>query len=698
MPNAFSLSLYALALLAVLAGCSDDSRSRLAQSLPVTQPAATNSQVSYPTAIPVSPEPHPVPRAEPLLIRGVPPAYRPKGSAHSPITEEQGDYTLNFDNADIRDAVKAVLGDTLQLDYSIDPGVQGALTVHTGRPLPRAAVLSAFEAALRLSNIVLIPRGQGYEIAPAQDAARHSGLADGVGLTPGFHVVLYPLKYVSAAEIQRVLDPLVQPGTVVRIDGSRNLITLAGTENQLENLVGTIATFDVDWLRGQSFGLFPLRYAAAKSVATELGQVLGTDGPLAGLVKVQAIDRLNAILVVSPQTAYVEQLKTWIDRFDRGGERPGTQLYVYHVQHGSAAALAGVLSKAISPGGGRSNGGATADQVQPNADALGGQVSLTNAPGGTPGDAASLLGTSAGAASPLADVRITADDSNNALIIMATAESYQVIEAALKQLDTIPLQVLLEASVAEVTLTDDLQYGVQYFLRDGQLSALQSKTQATNLDLSPGGFSFLFSRSTNIKVVLDLLSSITQVKVVSSPQVMVLNNRTASLQVGDQVPVATSSSVAVQNPGAPQVNTIEMRDTGVILKVTPRVNEGGMVLLELSQEVSASVPTTTSGLDSPTIQQRKISSTVAVQDGQTLALGGLISDNRTTSRTGIPWLGDLPVVGTLFSDKTNNFTRTELLVLITPHVVYDEKSAHDVTEELRAKLPLIHAFDAPPKS
>jgi len=196
--------------------------------------------------------------------------------------------------------------------------------------------------------------------------------------------------------------------------------------------------------------------------------------------------------------------------------------------------------------------------------------------------------------------------------------------------------------------------------------------------------------------VLDLLSTVTTVKVLSSPEVMVLNNHAATLDVGDQVPIATSSAISVQAGSAPLVSTFQMQDTGVILKVTPRVNQGGLVLMDIDQEVSASVPTTSSSIQSPTIQQRKVTSSIAVQDGQTVALGGLISDTRTDSHTGIPWLGDVPVVGALFSTTSNDVDRTELLVLITPHVIRDQKTAQDVTDELRSKLPLMRSLDPKP--
>lgn len=301
-------------------------------------------------------------------------------------------------------------------------------------------------------------------------------------------------------------------------------------------------------------------------------------------------------------------------------------------------------------------------------------------------------GSSGLATAGLGRIDITADEVNNALVIMATPREYEIIEAALRQLDTVPLQVLLEAAIAEVTLTNDLRYGVQYFFQRGNSQAILSSARTAQIAPTFPGLGLIFSPSSNIRIILDALSGVTNVNVISSPEVLVLNNQTATLQVGDQVPVATQQAVSVTDPDAPIVNAIEFRDTGVILTVTPRVNRGGLVQLDITQEVSDVVPTTTSSLNSPTIQQRRIASTVAVHDGETIALGGLIRDGRTNSRSGVPVLMDIPLVGNLFSTTEQMTQRTELLVLITPRVVDSLEKARSVTEELREKLRATHIF------
>jgi general secretion pathway protein D len=639
------------------------------------------------------------PRSAPVIVPG---NENLLARSHDTVAQgvaQQGEgYVLNFDDTDIHDVLKAVLGDILQVSYTVDPTVQGNITLHTAKSLSIKDVLPSFEDALRVAGIALIQQGATYEVVPLQGAAKRSILAvhGQSGSSAGYHLEIVPLRYASVTEMQRALDPLVVPGTVVQVDTARNIIVLAGTDTELARVNDAIAMFDVDWLKTQSFGLFPLQYSQAKSVATDLEAVIGPQSPMSGLVRILPIDHLNAILVVSPRLAYVNEMRGWIARFDRGHDTGQPKLFVYDVQNGRAADLAAVLSRVLNIRSGAGNDAAAGGQAPGSSpgDSSGLGTAVSAGQGSTPAFNNPLLG---GLGSPdgsmkatADDVRITADETNNALLIMATPEKFEVLESALQRLDKVPLQVLLEACVAEVDLTDSLQYGLQYYLHANHFTALRSAIAPASLAADTGGLSLVFTNGNNIQAVLDLIATISKVKVVSAPKVLVLNNRTASIDVGDQVPVATSTAVGVTTANAPIVNTIQMLDTGIILHVTPRVNSGGLVLMDVNQEVSSSVPTTSSSINSPTIQQRKVSSSIAVQDGQTVAIGGLISDTRTRSKSGVPWLMDVPYLGNLFSLTNDSVNRTELIVLITPHVIRDQQGSQAVTDELQRKLPLMH--------
>jgi general secretion pathway protein D len=469
-------------------------------------------------------------------------------------------------------------------------------------------------------------------------------------------------------------------------------------------------------MAGMSFALFPVQVADAKDLVADLETVfLDGDSPLDGVIRFVPIERLNAVLAISPQPAYLDRAETWIDRLDRGAEGAGRRIFVYHVQNGRAADLSDVeaeiserraapvpeLAPGLSP---------VSIGLEPAPERAPAEAEAAAAPAGAepePIRPAPLQAASAPRRNDLGaieaiegsgNIRVIADETNNALVILATTAEYRMIEATLKRLDITPLQVLIEVTIAEVTLTDDLRYGLQWFFESGDNSATFSTLSTGAVASAFPGFSYLLS-GTDARVVLNALSEITDLRVISSPQLMVLDNQSARLQVGDQVPIATQSAVTVSDPDAPIVNSIQFRDTGVILEVTPRVNAGGLVVLDVLQEVSDVIATTTSDIDSPTIQQRSIESTVAVQSGDSVALGGLIKDRDENSVSGVPLLSSIPLLGNLFKTTDNREIRTELLVLITPRVVRDRREALEVTDELRRRLstlgPLEKRIEAP---
>jgi general secretion pathway protein D len=639
-------------------------------------------------------------------------------SRASVATDAAGEVTLNVVDAELREVVRLVLEDALGANYVIDPAVGGRITIQTTRPLPPEDLVPTLDAVLRMNGAALVQSGDLFQVVPIERALS-SGPIPGIrplpgASLPGFGVVVVPLRFASAPEITQVLEPFTDAGGTITVDPARNLLLLAGTGEQIATLQELVSIFDVDWLQGMSFGLFPLETATAAELAVELDAVFGNsaEGPLTGIVRVVPIERLNAILVVSAQPAYLDRAETWIERLDRAGEGAEARIYVYNVQNSRATNLAEVLgeifaartttvgeSSLLTPGLepvelGSTGGFELGQQTDENTDP-GDQTDRAQArrpsPRQRPLAAASAFAQPASTEEE-SDIRIIADDTTNSLVIQARPRDYRKIAQALEKLDVLPLQVLIEATIAEVTLSDDLRYGVEWFFRSGEFQASVSR----GLQRLPGslftrfvpGFSALFS-SDDVSVFLNALEEVTDVDVISSPQLLVLDNQTARLQVGDQVPITTQQATSVQNPDAPIVNSVELRDTGVILTVTPRVNLNGLVILEIQQEVSNVVRSetqTSSEQSTPTINQRQISSTVAVQSGETVALGGLITDNRERGSSGLPFLSKIPVIGALFGTQTNNARRTELLVMLTPSVIGSQAEARIVTAELRRRM------------
>ncbi|HEY2069682.1 MAG TPA: type II secretion system secretin GspD [Rhizomicrobium sp.] len=644
---------------------------------------------------------------------------------HRVDVDTKGDITLNFVNADVRDVAKSVLGDYLHLNYQIAASVTGTVTIQTSQPLTREQVIPTLDRALRLNAMALINTDGVYAVVPLADAQKETGAikgpGGGVSMEYGSEVV--PLHYVGAAQMAKLLEPLAPAQGIVHADAARNILIIDGTAEQRKTLREDIALFDADWLAGMSFALYTPQYMDGSELARELDQVLGSqDSPLAGVVKLVPIDRLNAVLAISPQKKYLVKLQAWVDRLDKPGQGSDRKIYVYHVQNGRASDVASTLSKALFGGNNSSNqsspGLVRTTPTMPQSlssttstSTLGGQTAQTSSTTSTSslggGGGSGGGGIQSGPQGEFAasgtmqgernapPVNITADEVNNALVFYCTPREFKTIEDALHQLDTQPVQVFLEAVVAEVTLTKDLKFGLQYFYQPNGQNSLTLSGGSTGYPLSQAfpGFSYMFSNNSNIQVVLNALENVTHVEVISSPKIMVLNNLTATLQVGDQVPIETAQSIATVTNDAPIINSIQYEDTGVILKVTPRVNRGGLVMMDISQEVSAVDPSISSGdISSPAIEQRKIDSSIAVQDGETVALGGLITDEKSYGKSGLPFLQDIPLLGNLFTTKTDDHDRTELIVLITPHVIDNIQKARAITDELRRKLPSVEAL------
>ena len=665
------------------------------------------------------------------------------------------DVTLNFVDTDLHEVMRSVLGDLLGLSYVVDPKLQATITVQTTRPLHRDQVLPALQGILRADGFGLVETGGIYRVVPVDDVAHHPAStsiagqdARPAGGSVGVQVV--PLKYVSAAGLRETIDAILPKGVSVQTDSARNLLILTGTGDDVAPVVDLVRSFDVDWLKAMSFAIYPVETSSPRAVVADLNTVFSahSSGPLAGALRFEPLDRLNAVLVVAPQRAYLDEARRWVERFDRGDDESTPRLFEYHVQNSRAADLAKVISQIFGTGTTQAQ---TSAQIAPGANAVqlnsgtgglgtvgtssvgnaGGQITLggptTGGAGatgtsGTPGAvtpgagttspimptgtdatedsatlASGLKSTFGGQAdtgdATLPKLKVVADDKNNILLIYARPRDYHMLEQTLQRLDIVPVQVLIEATIAEVTLNNDLQYGLQWFFTKGAgRFGLSSGTSFTNTSAditgSVPGFNYVLG-GTNTKVVLSALSDITKVNVVSSPELLVLDHRTAALQVGDQVPVINQTQQSTVASDAALIQSIQYVNTGVVLQVTPRVNKTGIVTLDIDQSVSDVAKTTSSGIDSPTISQRRVVTSAVVKDGDTIALGGLISRNKTVGSSGIPFLADIPVLGALFGTQTRNDDRTELLILLTPRIIRDSDEARNVTEELRNRLEAI---------
>jgi general secretion pathway protein D len=625
------------------------------------------------------------------------------------ITDASGSLTLNFEGADLREVLRTILGDILKENYVVDPRVGGTITLRTARPIPKSATLHTLEEVLRMNGAVMIREADGvFRILPMAAAGKGNAtpqlFAAGKPLPGGFSIQVVPLKFIGGADMAKILEPLAGEGSSVRLDPIRNLLFLSGTQLQLQHMLSTVDMFDVDWLSGMSVGLFTLQSVDVKTVHGELERLLGDNnmGPLAGAVRVIPIERLNAMLVFTPQAKYLEQARTWVERLDRPGSGGGGQrLYVYQVQNGKAENLATLLNDAFSKKG--SQGKATpAATLAPGTTPA--QIK-SNLPGGDADKAAqppTSAKVTAGAQDSVGvpqDVRVIADKDNNALLILASPSDYESIESAIRKIDTAVRQVLVEVTIAEISLKDELKYGLEWYFRNGSRISGQLDLGLAGITALVPGFSWSWVNSAgDMGAVLNALATDSKLKIVSSPHITVADNQTAKIQVGDRIPtISQTQSVPGTTLGV--INTVQYTETGVLLSVTPRVNAGGQVTMEISQEVSNAIPTETSGIDSPTIQTRNADSTVTVKSGETIILAGLIREEKTNTNQGLPFLAKIPILGGLFGTQQWGDNRTELIILITPRVLTDTQDAAAITAEYRKRLtglePLIEAAQLP---
>jgi general secretion pathway protein D len=608
-----------------------------------------------------------------------------------------GSVSLNFEAADIRDIAKTVLAEILKESYIVDPKVGGTISFRTTSPLPNDALLPTLETILRMNGVVMIKENGIFKIMPA-GAAKGSLSPRMGGALAGYSTQVVPLKFVGAAEMTKLLEPFSPDPTAVKADEMRNLLILSGTQNEIQHMLDTIALFDVDWLSGMSIGLFTLQSTDVKAISAEVGKIFGdkTLNPLAGVVRIIPIERLNGFVIITPQAQYLEQAKIWLERLDKAGGTSGSRLYVYHVQNGKAEYLADLLNQTFAAKGQAATPrmpsatvapGLAATEIRSPTSSFGSTATPPRPAVSTPAVGATLSITDeSGSAS---EVRVVADKENNALLILANAAGYDKIESALKKLDSAPRQVLIEVMVAEVTLTDELSYGIEWAFTSGSRKSGQLDMGAAGLNKLVPGFSYALTNVAGdaIKAVLNTLAIDNKLNILSSPHIMVADNQTAKIQVGDSVPTQTSSTTALGSVTTGTVtSTVQYLDTGVMLSVTPHINAGGLVNLDITQEVSTATQTDTSTINSPTISKRSAKTIVTVQSGETMVMGGLISERSSNGSRGVPFLSQIPIFGAAFGNQSRNSTKTELILLITPRVANNLGQGKQISDELRRKM------------
>jgi len=685
-------------------------------------------------------------RGNQQFIRKPAPAPAARGGAPA-ADKEQGDIVFNFTNQPIEAVINSIMGDLLHENYSIAQGVKGDVSFSTSKPVNKKQAMSILETLLSWTDNAMIKQGDRYVILPSNQAVAGKLVPEMTVSQPaaGMSARLFPLRYISATEMQKLLKPFARENAFLLVDPARNVLSMSGTPDELANYQDTIDTFDVDWLKGMSVGVFGLQRASVGELMPELQKMFGPDSgmPLAGMVRFLPIERTNSVVAISSQPEYLREVGDWIHTIDEGGGNE-PQMYVYDVRNMKATDLAKYLRQIygngaikddsaakVAPGlrtrslsslssnsssggmggsGGLSNGlgggmgnssgmgmgmggnqNASVDEEQ---DAEGGEENLDSE-----ADSGAEQGGESGTASKGIDAstRITAQKSSNQLLVRTRPAQWKEIESAIKRLDNVPLQVQIETRILEVNLTGELDLGVQWYL--GRLAGNSSTTNIENTAGSQGalgaggaalGSSSLFYSfvSSNLQVALKALETNGRTQVLSAPSLVVMNNQQAQIQVGDNIPI--SQTTVNTNVSNTTLSSVEYVQTGVILDVVPRINPGGLVYMDIQQQVSnADLASISDSQTNPSISTRSVSTQVAVQSGQTVLLGGLIKQDNAESGSSVPYLGKIPGLRWLFGTTSKSKARTELIVLITPRVITSSSQSRQVTDDYRQQMQLL---------
>lgn len=682
-------------------------------------------------------------RPQPQIRRGSGTVINQRAASAAPPTlgATSGQASFNFEGESVHAVAKAILGDMLGQNYVIAPEVQGTVTLATPQPVSAAQALSLLEMVLGWNNARMIYSDGRYNIVAADTALATGTVAPRTGSTGaarGFEVRTVPLRYISATEMEKVLEPYARPNAIVSADNARNVITISGSRSELDNYLRTIEIFDVDWLSGMSVGVFPLQSGKATQVVADLEKVFGADSesPVSGMFRFMPLEGANAVLVITPQADYLGEIQQWLERIDNAGQDP--KLFSYELKFIKARELAQRLSEVFGGGSG-SSGGQDAASLMP------GLTGNTLRTGGTDGSSGFDSGSSSGLGSnnrgggsgmsrgggsgggnlgqmQLSEqqdgpssvtlevegdrVGVSAVDETNTLLIRTTPAAWRSIRDVVERLDVMPAQVHIEAQVVEVALSGDLQYGVNWFFEravtDAGLPSAEGRATwagiagaITGVETGgvPAGLGWTFL-GRNAAAVVSALDEVTDVQILQSPSVFVRNNAMAEFNVGASIPISSSSV----NPilGDSQFTQVQYIETGTILKVRPRVTRDGMVFLDIVQEVSSPQPQNTADSQGNVrIDTRRLKTEAAVQAGDTVMLAGLIRDDVGRVSTGFPGLSRIPVLGGLFGRQSSRTERSEVIVLLTPTIVRNPQEARRLTDEYGSRFRALQPLQRP---
>jgi len=601
---------------------------------------------------------------------------KPAAPAPAATVDEPATITLNLDQVALPNFIQVVYGSILKANFSVDPAVSARtdlVTIRTAKAQTPSQVRETARMLLKSYGVAVTDVGNFLRIVPdnttqgyAPEIRRGRALPETpMPLRPIFQLV--ELEAVQTSEVTAWLTKMYGTKITVQEDAARNALMIGGQSDDVASAMDTIRVLDQPRMRGQGSARIDPMFWSAQELGTRLNEILVSEGYRSAMtatsntpIIILPVQAINAIIVFAADPAILAHIVDWAKELDKPASKGGG-FFTYSVRYSDAAELAKTVRELLE-------GSAAPAQA---AAAPAGAVVI-------------------GAAPPRArSSRVVVNAPTNSLIFQGGMEDYTSILNLLQQLDQPAKAALIEVTVAEVNLTDAQQLGVEWALNNATLGK-SSWVGGTlgNLGIGSGGLSLLgVNAAGTTRAKINALASDNRARVLSSPRIMARNGETATIQVGQEVPIITSQQTNAVTGGTGGIlQTVQYRNTGVILKVKPIIHAGDRIELEVAQEVSSAQSTTTGVSSSPTISTRKVDTKLTLRDGSTVLLGGLMSSNQTSGDSGIPFLKDVPAVGQLFRVNTDNTTRTELIVLITPYIIADDKDAQSITEAFRSRL------------
>jgi general secretion pathway protein D len=697
-------SLPATSQLAAQAGIQPGAPSRSPKSEQAqapTSPATPSAQPAVP-ATPKAPSPAGVQPSAPSQP-SAPPVARPATPPIGPGV------IFNFDNADIYEVIR-VMTEILRINYLIDPRVKGTVNIHTTGQLPAEEVFPIFQSILRLNGATAVKKDGLYEIVPLSDAKKTyvspTTIRGGtkLPLEEKYTIQIVSLKYIPATEASKLIKPFLSDGADIVEHPPHNILIISDVASNIKKSLDILALFDIDIFTSMRVRIYPILNADVTEVAKEMERIfssfeVSTKSARGVGITFTPITRINSLLVISSIPNIFEKVEGWLKELDKiPGEGSKLSVFVYYVQNAKAKDLAEVLKEVFV----KAKEKKTEKAVTPaEATPRGARPAPAPAPPPTPAK------EEAGGV-PEGEINIVVDETTNSLIIKAFHRDYRAILETVKKLDIYPKQVLIETLLAEITLDDTNKLGVEWaqFFKGGEAQQRFSfgttpSTGTTTMSLAdaaaalPGAGTFRYSIEIGRRLSAAISAAATEnrLKIISSPHILASNNKEAKIQVGSSQPILTNTYTTpgvTSTTGSGVVEgTIEYKDIGIILTITPRVSDGGLITLELQIEksdVNAKALPLGNLQNVPVFTKKTAKTILSVLEGQTVVIGGLIEDSKNVTKSGIPLLSKIPLLGALFGFQTYEKIRTELILLLTPHIITDQITSDAVTREFKEKV------------